>query len=367
MLFPIKIRTHERGLLYRKGDFQRVLAPGTHWLLRLPGMATRVERVSVREAYFNHPDLEVMIKNGALEGEIEVVNLMDHERALVWIDGRFDHLFGPGLHAVWNVFHKIHIEVIDARELVFNHPQRQVILNAPSTSRYLQCFAVEAEAIGLFFVDGRFHSILEPGLHAMWKDLGRLRVEAIDQRELTLDINAQDVITADKVTVRLNTLVTFRVTEPRKAVTVVGDYRQALYREAQLALRAAIGTRELDVLLADRDGLVQELDGLIRQRAEQMGLELVSLGLRDIILPGEMKTLMNRVTEAKKAAEANLIARREETAAMRSQANTAKILEANPTLMKLRELEVLEKVAEKANLNVVLGETGLTNHIVKLV
>ena len=76
---------------------------------------------------------------------------------------------------------------------------------------------------------------------------------------------------------------------------------------------------------------------------------------------------MNRVTEARKAAEANLIVRREETAAMRSQANTAKILESNPTLMKLRELEVLEKVANKANLTVMLSESGLSDRVIKLV
>jgi hypothetical protein len=79
-----------------------------------------------------------------------------------------------------------------------------------------------------------------------------------------------------------------------------------------------------------------------------------------------MKELMNKVTEAKKAAEANLIARREETAAMRSQANTAKLLSDNPTLMRLRELEVLEKVAASANLKVVLGEKGLADRVVNL-
>ena len=80
-----------------------------------------------------------------------------------------------------------------------------------------------------------------------------------------------------------------------------------------------------------------------------------------------MKDLMNKVTEAtKKAAEAKLIARREETAAMRSQANTAKLLADNPTLMRLRELEVLEKVATDGKLNVVLGEKGLLVRVVNL-
>jgi hypothetical protein len=85
-----------------------------------------------------------------------------------------------------------------------------------------------------------------------------------------------------------------------------------------------------------------------------------------VILPEDMKDLMNKVTEAKKAAEANLIVRREETSAMRSQANTAKVLEGNPTLMRLRELEVLEKVASAAKLNVVLGEKGLTDRVMNL-
>ena len=79
-----------------------------------------------------------------------------------------------------------------------------------------------------------------------------------------------------------------------------------------------------------------------------------------------MKDLMNRVTGAKKAAEANLIARREETAAIRSQANTAKLLADNPTLMRLRELEILEKVAASSKLNVVLGDKGLTDRVMNV-
>ena len=85
-----------------------------------------------------------------------------------------------------------------------------------------------------------------------------------------------------------------------------------------------------------------------------------------MILPGEMKDLMNKVTEARKAAEANLIARREETAAMRSQANTAKLLADSPTLMRLRELEVLEKVAANGKLNIVLGDKGLADKLVNV-
>ncbi len=158
----------------------------------------------------------------------------------------------------------------------------------------------------------------------------------------------------------------FRVVDAVQALTQVEDYAQALYRESQLALRTVIGAAELDAFLSDKERVADELAGLIRQRAQAFGLEIVSFGIRDVILPGDMKAILNRVTEAKKIAEADLITRREETAAMRSQANTARIFESNPALMRLRELEVLEKVADKANLNVVLGEKGLADRIMKL-
>ena len=188
----------------------------------------------------------------------------------------------------------------------------------------------------------------------------------VDLREQTLDIAGQDIMTADKVTLRMNAVVTYRVVDARQAVTVADGATQSLYREAQLALRAVVGTRELDTFLTEKDAVTSEFEEAVRRRAGELGLEIVSVGVRDIILPGEMKDLMNKVTEAKKAAEANLIVRREETAAMRSQANTAKLLADNPTLMRLRELEVLEKVASSGKLSVVLGEKGLADRVVNL-
>ncbi len=104
----------------------------------------------------------------------------------------------------------------------------------------------------------------------------------------------------------------------------------------------------------------------VRQRVAALGLEVISVGIRDVILPGDMKDLMNKVTEAKKAAEANLIVRREVTVAMVSEVNTAKVLEGSLTLIRLRELEVLDKVAASGKLNIVLGEKGLAERIVNL-
>jgi regulator of protease activity HflC (stomatin/prohibitin superfamily) len=360
-----KVREHERGLLFKDREFKRVLRPGRHWVWD-PLLKVRVDVVSVREVWLTHVDLDVIAKSGALGADARVVDLKDHERAVVWIDGRADAVLKPGLYVLWTVFHDVKVEVFDARVLRFEHPDLAVVAQMRSAVPLIEACTVEAGHAGLFFKDGRHEATLAPGPHAFWKGVAKARVLDVDLREQVSDVAGQDIMTADKVTLRLNAVVTYKVADPLKAVTSVEDYRQALYREAQLALRAAVGTRELDVLLSDKDALARELDGVVRARVAGFGVEVVSLGVRDVILPGEMKDLMNKVTEAKKAAEAALITRREETAAMRSQANTAKILESSPTLMRLRELEVLEKVTQKANLTVVLGEKGLAERVVKL-
>lgn len=367
-MFPLRfihVREHERGLLFERGVFSRLLMPG--WSLVLDPLARKtVEKVSVRQAGFEHRDLEVIVRSGALAGQALVLDLKDHERALVWVDGRIESVRGPGLHALWTAFHEVRAEVIDARPVRFEHPELPLILQAHGARALLETAAVAAGQVGLVFHDGRHVGAVGPGVHAFWRGEAMVRVMPIDLRERAADITGQEIMTADKVTLRLNALVTFRVVDAVKAVTEVEDHAQALHRQAQLALRAVVGTRELDGLLSDKDGVARQLEGTLRAEAAAFGLEVKAVGIRDIILPGDMKEILNRVTEAKKAAEATLVTRREETAAIRSQANTARIFETNPTLMRLRELEVLEKVAEKANLSVVLGDGGLAERVVKL-
>jgi len=367
MLFVkrIKIAKFEKGLYFKDREFQGVLEPGKYRFLDPLGKV-RVEAVSVRDPWLVHRELDVIVKSGALEGRAAVVDLKDHERALVWIDGRFDTVLDSGLWALWTGFRDVRVEMVDARAVRFEHAELQTILKTKGADAVFNIFNVEDGHAGLYFKDGEFVSRLSPGTYAFWKNVGRVKLYQVDMREAVADVAGQEIMTADKVTLRLNAVVTYRVSDPVKTVTEVEDARQALYREAQLALRAVIGTRELDALLSDKDAVAREWEDMVRRRAPAFGMGVVALGIRDVILPGEMKELMNKVTEAKKAAEAALITRREETAAMRSQSNTARILAENPTLMRIRELEVLEKIAGKARLNVVLGDKGLTEKVVNL-
>jgi len=366
MIHRYNIKPHERGLVFKDGDLVAVLTPGVHWYLDLL-WKMRLQVVSPRDPWLVHKDLDIIVKSGKLAGEAIVVDLKDSERALVWIDGRMDKVLAPGVYALWTSEHEIRVETIDASGMRLVHPELPAILKTPGTATLLELVNVEPGHAGVWYRDGAYQATLGPGTYAFWKNVGRLKVYDVDLKEQVLDISGQEIMTADKVTLRLNALVAYRITDPLRSVTEVDGASQALYRSAQLALREAVGAKDLDTLLAGKDALAAEVAQALQPRATELGMTVVTAGVRDLILPGDMKDLMNKVTEAKKAAEASLITRREETAAMRMQASTAKILESNPTLMKLKELEVLEKVAHKANLTVLLGEDGLTSKVMKLV
>ena len=360
-----KIRTYETGLLFRDGEFRGLLNAGEHRFFDLFDKV-RVDVVSQRDPWLVHEKLDLIVKSGALKDRAIVLDLKDHERALVWIENRFSHILPAGQYAYWTGQKQVRVEIVDIRPVRFEHDQFKVIVRSALAGRVLDICSVLRDRVGVLFIDGRYVETLSPGEYAFWKGPAEAKVVEVDLRETMVDVSGQEIMTSDKVTLRVNAVVTYKIVDARKAISQTDDVRQALYRDTQLVLRGVVGARELDTFLADKDAVAKEIEDNVRRRAAELGLELASVGIRDVILPGDMKELMNKVTEAHKAAEANLIARREETAAIRSQANTAKLLADSPTLMRLRELEVLEKIASNGKLNIVLSDKGLADKVVNL-
>jgi regulator of protease activity HflC (stomatin/prohibitin superfamily) len=220
---------------------------------------------------------------------------------------------------------------------------------------------VEAYEKGLRFRDGRFVELLEPGRYRVARFLAKEEVRKVDLRLRTLVLQGQEMLTLDKVTLRITMLAKMRVADPVAALLRVDDYAAQLYGDVQLALRDAVGALELEAAIGQKGRIGEAVAAAVREKALAYGVELVEAGVRDVILPGEMKAILNQVMEARKKAEAALILRREEVAATRSLANTAEMLSKNPALMKLKELEALEKVAARGASIVVAPEVfGLT-------
>ncbi|CAN5200465.1 slipin family protein [soil metagenome] len=365
MFNRITVRPYEYGLIFRNDAFAGLLAPGDYWRFNPLGREV-VQVVSQRRPWLTHDQLDLILASGALDGKAVVLDLADHERGLVWIDGRFDSVLPPGRYALWTGFRKVRTEIVDARTVKFEHAEREAILQTGSANALLESQDVAADHAGVLFLDGRYVETLGPGRYAFWKNRASVKLVRLDRREQVLEVPGQEVLTADRVTLRLTAMGTFRVLDAVRAVTATDDAKQALYREVQLAVRVAVGARTLDALLADKEALAKDLIEAVTAKATGFGLDLVNLGVRDVILPGEMKDLLNKVIEARMVAESSVITRREEAASLRHQANTAKLLAENPVLMKLRELEVVERVAASGKLSVVLGEKGLADRVVNL-
>lgn len=361
-----RVGAYERALLFRGGALTEVLGPGLY-LRAAVFEQLEVETFSERWPFINSERLDVIARSGLLAAETRLLELGDRERAIVRVDGRLTRVLGPGRTMLWTGFAKVEVEMVDVGAIRLERSDLKPLLALEGARSWIEEVVVPQGSIGLVYLGGEVREVLQAGAYAFWRGVAHLEVKTVDTRLQVLEVAGQDLLTADLVSVRLNATAMVRISDPVRALAAAESATQALYREAQLVVRAVVGARTLDQLLASKVEVAGELDTALRAKAALLGIEIESFGIRDIVLPGEMKAIMNRVTEARKAAEANLVTRREETAAMRSQLNTARLLEGNPTLMRLRELEVLEKVAEKTNLQVLLGEGRLTERIVKMI
>ena len=212
---------------------------------------------------------------------------------------------------------------------------------------------------GLLYHDGRFVQLLPPGRYRYWRWQDR-RVDVVDVREVSQTVEAQEVLTSDKIGVRVTLIAQYRVVDPIAAKHQVGEYRSQLYQDLQLTLREAITGRSLEALLNEREALSTRLKDDVAPRAAAYGVELARVGVKDMVLPGTVRAVFLQEVEADLKGRASLAAARHEVAAARARANTAKLVQENPLLLKLQELETLAQLASKSGNVVVLpGIDGL--------
>ena len=216
-------------------------------------------------------------------------------------------------------------------------------------------FIREGEA-GLFYVNGRFVRTLGAGRHRLvnWP-WSRQEVVRVDLRRAQLQLAGQEMLTADALSVRLNASADYRVVAPVQALHSVQDFKVTLYLALQIALREEVQGRTLEQLLADRSALSGALLERGRAAAAELGLELISVGVKDVVLPGDIKRMLSQEAEALRTGRAALVAAREETAATRAKANTAQLLQSQPVLLRLREIEALAQVANGLGNTVIIA------------
>jgi regulator of protease activity HflC (stomatin/prohibitin superfamily) len=372
----IEIADHQKALLFRNNSFQKILQPGRHYFVDLFNVL-RIDVHDCEQSEFQHRLAKFLLRTypQLKQDYLDEYELGDNEVGLCHIDGKLVDILPPGTHhAYWKKPAEVRVERLDistnyrvaeetlsllAHSILFR--QSQAALHA------IYYVEVADYSVGLLLINGHKEALLPPGNYGFWRYNRNITLKYLDLRLQSMEVSGQEMLTRDRVSLRINLSAAYRVIDVEKAAMELVDYAEFLYRELQLALREAVSSKTLDELLADKNALNQDIHHAVSAHATHHGLNLGTVGVKDIILPGDMKTILNQVVEAEKAAEANLVRRREETAATRSLHNTAKVMEGNPTLLRLKELEVLEKISDRIDqITVYDGLEGIMNNLVNI-
>ncbi len=352
-LKKFQISEYELGLLYVQNNFVRPLESGEYAFWSVVDKDVVVRNLSRVIPNPEFPQENVLIEKHPdfVAAYCELVQLLGHQIAIVRDRGKVIAFLPPTSRKLF--WQGVDVEIIDINtnvnlehrliaELVAGFPEDLSIC-----TQYLHFCEVPAQHIGLLYINQEFQSQLPPGTHAWWKFGRSFQTEAIDLRLQNIEVSGQDILSKDKVPLRLNLTAGYRIRDPLMAKNGLSDITGFLYKELQFALRGAVGEQTLDGLLESKGAIDRSISEYIRAKTTDYGIEVDSVGIKDIILPGEIKAILSKVVEAEKSAQANGVRRREETAATRSMLNTAKVMEDNPVALRLKELEVLERIAEK--------------------
>lgn len=339
------IAENERGFLFRNGSFQRMLAPGAYHLF---GQMTVRKTVLGKPLHgtFDAALLRIFCKDPDFAAQTVTADIPDGSVAAHLIDGHFAEVLNPGRYVFWNVGEKHTFETFTTRDPGTDEVPA-VLRDRFCDAGFMSLHVVKPFQQGFLLFNGNLERVLEPGKYYFW-DSPEVEVSLyrFETRWQELELSGQEILTKDRVGIRMNFVCRFRYADVQKAFEVAYGCEEQFRTAVQLGLREFVAGLTLDELLNSRETIGSELLAHLQPRAEALFIEIADAGVRDVILPGDIRDIMNTVLIAEKKAQANVIARREEVASTRSLLNTAKLMDENQTLYKLKELEYLERICE---------------------
>lgn len=355
----IRVNAGKIGLVFKKGDYKRVITTGTHWLTPFKKVAI----YDLAKPFYPSIELNVLLRDEELAKHLTIIEVSDNELAIQYENSNFKAVLAPGRYAFWKGLVDYTFVKADLSKIEITGAIDLLAIKRKELVPYVRVCKVDSFQNGVLFVDNKVEKILGPGEYYFWKNAQDVTVSKVDLRQQQMEVSGQEILTKDKAALRISFYTQYKVVDVTKAVIDNKDYEKQLYILMQFALREYIGTLTLDELLENKEAITKYVMNALKDKAAALGVEVKSCGVRDIILPGDMKEIMNQVLIAQKQAQANVIARREETASTRSLLNTAKLMEENDMLFKLKEMEYVEKIAEKIGEITVAGNGQIIDQL----
>lgn len=342
------INENQRGFLFKNGKFIKLLGAGKYYIFG----DKEIEVVSLDEPLSSEKcSLDMLCANEEIAGQVSVVEVADQQLALHFVNGKFFSALVRGKYAFWTVVDRHEYKIVDISTPEIGKDVPEYVIEKLPSGMYMRVDVAEYERARLHY-NQKLVRVLEPGTYYFWRNNIHVEVGKVDTRLTQLNISGQELITQDKVAVRINFTCNYRITDYVKIFTEIDNYLLQMHVAAQLALREYVSRYKLDEILLAKEELAQYVLERLKAKESELFVEITDAGVKDIILPGEIRAIMNSVLVAEKQAQANVITRREEVASTRSLLNTAKLMEENKTLYKLKELEYVEKIcANVGNIN----------------
>ena len=338
----VQINTYQIGLVFKKGAYKRMLKEGVYWLWN-----EEVIIYDVTKQFIAPVELNILLQDAELAEALHVIEVKDNEIVLQYENGLLKQVLNSGRYTFWKGIVQYDFVRADISKIEITEQIGRATLQNKLLAAYVRTATVESYEKALMLVDGDYKGVMNSGIYFWWKNSIVIAIHKADMRMQQIEINGQEILTKDKAALRINGQAQYKVVDIEKALLQNKEYDKQLYVAFQLALREYVAGYSFDDLLEKKEAIAPFILQQVKEKAAALGIEVNGFGIRDIILPGDVKEIMNQVLIAEKKAQANTIMRREETASTRSLLNTARLMEENAMLWKLKEMEYVEKIADK--------------------
>ena len=340
------IKEQECGYLLKNGIFKKMLFAGKYTFYSWMGYDLKIVSMTGRVDTQGLP-VELLMKNPEFQSRVLRILIPDHCIGMHRVNDVYQQMILGGEVLLWNVYESNEIRLIDVTGTRITEEQvPQIYWHLLPASLYKKIVIKNGES-GLLYIDSRYVEQLDCGTYYYWTYAHEVDCRIYNLKIQQLEISGQEILSSDKVGIRLNILCSYRITDPLSLVQKMDMPGKLLYTKIQFLAREYVGQYRLDELLAQKEAIGKHLFEQMKALEHEYCVEILDVGIKDIILPGEIRDIMNTVLVAEKKAQANVIMRREEVASTRSLLNTAKLMEENQILYRLKELEYVERICDK--------------------
>ncbi len=358
------IKDNQAGFVLKNGVFQKMITSGTYYFSKLFGYQVEIEEMTGEVDYLDVP-YQVLSEDSTFLNATVHIEIPDGSIGFLYVNGKLTSFANRKEYTFWNQFDKYQIKVVSMEEPVIGSEVSKQMISLLPKSYYTEMAIGEGE-IGLVYYDHVLQNQLSKGIYRFWNFSHNITGKIFDMKQKELDIVGQEILTKDKIGIRMNVACMYKIRDAVEFASTISDLKGQLYSAVQLVIREIVGNYKLDEILEGKEHISKEIFAVLKERETMFCINFLTAGIKDIILPGEIKAIMNSVLVAEKTAQANVISRREEVASTRSLLNTAKLMDENKTLYKLKELEYLERICDRVGEISVNGNAGLLEQLSKI-